>query len=51
MPFKHLRHGLWNTTGNFAALKDKLPNIINFDLDETNRKGALATLDTEDDDD
>ena len=32
-------------------LKEQLPNIVDFDLDEANLKGALATLDFEEDDD
>jgi hypothetical protein len=27
--------------GNYAALKDQLPNIVDFDLDEVNMKGVL----------
>ena len=37
--------------GNYVMLKEQLPNIVDFDLDEANLKGALATLDFEEDDD
>jgi hypothetical protein len=34
--------------GNYVGLKNRLPNIINFELDEANLKDSLAMLDTVD---